>query len=169
MMKRFNTLFFMAALIIGFAACGDDNNSPDPEPDPDPSPTDTEQLEDLSMNTKWINYATATASELLDDCIMLWAAWNGPEGVTGNDLTRIGGSSFFSKPGIGSNGYATILKTAGVTGNTTFVSQEEAIETILKDGFANISNEVGAAKIGEPNGFAKDGDTENAVYAVESW
>jgi predicted lipoprotein len=163
MMKRFNTLLLMAAMVIGFAACGDDDDNNNN------GKTATEQLEELSMNTEWINYATATASELLDDCIQLWAAWNGPNGVTGNDLERIGGSSFFSRPGIGSNGYAVILKTAGATGNTAFESQEFAIETILKDGFANIANEVGAAKIGEPNGFARSGDTESAVYAVESW
>ncbi|MDR2383755.1 MAG: peptidase M75 [Prevotellaceae bacterium] len=148
----------MAALIMSCAACGDD----------DDNTTATSQLENLSMNTEWLNYATATASELLDDCIQLWAAWNGPDGVPETDLERIGGSSFFSRPGIGRNGYAEILKTAGA-GNTAFTSQEEAIHTILIDGFANISNEVGAAKIGEPNGFAKDGDTESAVYAVESW
>jgi predicted lipoprotein len=159
MMKRFNTLLLMAALIMSCAACGDNDND---------DTTATGQLEDLSMNTEWINYATATASELLDDCIQLWAAWNGPDGVPDADLARIGGSSFFSKPGIGSSGYAEILKTAGA-GNTTFPSQEDAIHTILIDGFANISNEVGAAKIGEPNGFAKEGNTENAVLAVESW
>jgi predicted lipoprotein len=158
-MKRFSEILMMAALVMNFAACGDDDNN---------GSTATEELEKLSMNAEWINYATATASELLDDCIMLWAAWNGPNGIQGDDLTRIGGSSFFSRPGIGSNGYAEILKTAGA-GNTTFPSQEEAIRTILEDGFANISNEVGSAKIGEPNGFAKDNDIESAVYAVESW
>jgi predicted lipoprotein len=160
MMKKFSKILMMAALIMNFAACGDDDNNEQPA---------TGELEELSMNAEWINYATATASELLDDCIMLWAAWNGPNSVNGDDLTRIGGSSFFSRPGIGSNGYATILKTAGATGNTAFPSQEEAIRTILEDGFANISNEVGSAKIGEPNGFAKEGKTEDAVYAVESW
>jgi predicted lipoprotein len=158
MMKRFNTLLLMAALIMSCAACGDDDNNT----------TATGQLEDLSMNTEWINYATATASELLDDCIQLWAAWNGPSGVTGDDLARIGGSDFFSQPGIGRNGYAEILKTAGA-GNTAFPSQEDAIHTILIDGCANISTEVGSAKIGTPNGYAKEGNLENAVLEVESW
>jgi hypothetical protein len=150
----------VAALITGFAACGNDDDN---------NPTATGQLEDLSMNTEWINYATATASELLDDCLQLWAAWNGPTGVSGDDLTRIGGSGFFSKEEVGSEGYAKILKTAGDVGNTVFPSQYEAGRTILEDGFANIANEVGAAKIGDPNSLAKSGDTENAVLAVESW
>lgn len=158
-MKRFNTLLLIAAMVIGFAACGDKDAD---------NKTATEKLEELSMNTEWINYATAAASELLDDCIKLWAAWNGSNDVSETDLARIGGSSFFSQPGIGVNGYAAILKSAGESGNT-FESQNDAIETILIDGFANISNEVGAAKIGEPNGFAREGETESAVYAVESW
>jgi predicted lipoprotein len=160
MMKKFSTLLLMAALIIGFAACKDDDVD---------NRTATERLEELSMNPEWINYATATASELLDDCIMLWAAWNGKEGVPAEDLARIGGDSFFTARIGGVNGYAKILKTAGDTGNTTYESPEDAIETILIDGFANIANEVGSAKIGEPNGFAKDNQIESAVYAVESW
>jgi predicted lipoprotein len=160
MMKRICIFFLMATLITSFVACNDNDNN-------DNGGTAIEKLEELSMNTEWINYATATASELLNDCIKLWAAWNGATGIEGDDLTRIG-SSFFSESGISSDGYAAILKSAGVAGNT-FKSQEEAIETILTDGFANISNEVGAAKIADPNSLAKAGDNENAVYAVESW
>ncbi|MDR1339833.1 MAG: peptidase M75 [Prevotellaceae bacterium] len=168
MMKRFSTLLLMAALITGFAACGDDDN--DDQTPPEDNRTATEKIEDLSMNTEWINYAAATASELLDDCIMLWAAWNGKDGVPAEDLARIGGDAFFTTARIGgADGYARFLKTAGESGNTVFQSQEDAIETILIDGFVNISTEVGAAKIGEPNGFAKAGQMENAVYAVESW
>jgi predicted lipoprotein len=162
MMKRFSVLLLMTALVTGFAAC---NNNKDDDNDQ----TATGQLEDLSMNSEWINYATATASELLDDCIMLWAAWNGSEDIPAEDLARIGGSSFFDTPGIGNSGYAQKLKTAGQEGNTVFQSQEDAIETILTDGFANISDEVGSAKIGEPNGLARDGKTESAVLEVESW
>ncbi|MDR0386104.1 MAG: hypothetical protein LBH60_08505 [Prevotellaceae bacterium] len=162
MMKRFNTLLLMAALMTGFAACNDNKDN-------DNDQTATGQLEDLSMNSEWINYATATASELLDDCIMLWAAWNGSEGIPAEDLARIGGSSFFNTSGIGSSGYAQKLKTAGQEGNTVFQSQENAVETVLTDGFANISNEVGSAKIGGPNVLAKGGNKDDAVLEVESW
>jgi hypothetical protein len=146
-----------AALLIGFAACKDD----------DDKQTDIERLEELSMNAKWINYAAAAAAELRDDCVKLWAAWNGPNNISADDLAIIG-SNFFTA-GIGVNGYAEILKTAGKTGNTTFQSQEEAVRTILTDGFANIATEVGEAKIGGPNAFAKDGNTARAVLEVESW
>ncbi|MDR1897173.1 MAG: hypothetical protein LBR10_10330 [Prevotellaceae bacterium] len=156
-MKNFSTLLLSAALLIGFAACKDDKGGD----------TQTSQLEDLSMNAKWINYAAAAASELRDDCVKLWAAWNGPNGISEADLAIIG-SNFFTA-GIGVNGYAEILKTAGETGNTTFQSQEEAVRTILTDGFANIANEVGEAKIGGPNGYAIAGQNERAVLEVESW
>jgi uncharacterized iron-regulated protein len=39
----------------------------------------------------------------------------------------------------------------------------------LEDGFANIANEVGAAKIGTPYGFANEKNLERAVLEVESW
>ena len=45
------------------------------------------KLESYAMTPEWINYATAVSSELLDDCVGLWAAWNGPTGFrtkTGN-------------------------------------------------------------------------------------
>ena len=44
------------------------------------------KLESYAMTPEWINYATAVSSELLDDCIGLWAAWNGPTGDSGRRL-----------------------------------------------------------------------------------
>jgi uncharacterized iron-regulated protein len=120
------------------------------------------------MNPEWINYTVAAASELRDDCVQLWAAWNGEQGVSETDKERLG-SDFFNNSKFGTKGFANVLKTAGQSGNTTYQSQEDAIRTILTDGCSNISNEVGSAKIGEPNNYAKDGDTERAVLEVESW
>jgi predicted lipoprotein len=133
-MKRLGTLLLTAALLTGFAACKNDDDN---------GKTATEQLEELAMNTEWINYTVAAASELRDDCAQLWSAW--------------------------ADGYAHLLKTAGAANNTDFPSQIEAIHTILIDGCANISTEVGSAKIGEPNSYAKDGKIDRAVLEVESW
>lgn len=47
------------------------------------------KLESYAMTSEWINYATAVSSELLDDCIGLWAAWNGPTGIR----TKVGNGS----------------------------------------------------------------------------
>lgn len=44
----------------------------------------------------------------------------------------------------------------------------ESLNEILQ-GMWDIANEVGSAKIGEPYALYIDGDTENALYAVESW
>ena len=54
-------------------------------------------------------------------------------------------------------------------GNDKFTSGVDAIRTILVDGFANISNEVGSSKIGNPNSLALSGQTNEAVLQVESW
>jgi hypothetical protein len=163
MMKRFSVILLTAALLVGFVACKDDENGDEEEQ------TATEKLEELAMNPEWINYATAATSELLDDCIQLWAAWNGPNNIPDKDLERIGADFFSKNPGLGSNGYGYILKNAGTGTSTAFTSQEDAIHTILVDGFANIANEVGEAKIGGPNAYAIGGDTERAVLEVESW
>ena len=127
-----------------------------------------DKLENYAMTPEWINYATAVSSELLDDCIGLWASWNGPAGIPDEDWERIG-RDFFSKNSIvGANGYAEYMKTANM-GNDKFNSSVDAIRTIIVDGFANISNEVGTAKIGDPNSLAKSGNSAAAVLQVESW
>lgn len=58
------------------------------------------KLEEYAMTPEWINYATAVSSELLDDCVGLWASWNGPTGIPDEDWNRIG-RDFFSKNTIG--------------------------------------------------------------------
>lgn len=120
------------------------------------------------MTPEWINYATAVSSELLDDCVGLWAAWNGPTGIPDEDWERIGRDFFSKNTVVGANGYAEYMRTADA-GNAKFTSGVDAIRTILVDGFANISNEVGSSKIGNPNTLAKDGKTAEAVLQVESW
>ncbi len=49
-----------------------------------------------------------------------------------------------------------------------YTSALGCIEEII-DGCANIANEVGEAKIGDPYNLYLDGRTEEALYAVESW
>ena len=46
------------------------------------------KLEEYAMTPEWINYATAVSSELLDDCVGLWASWNGPSGIPDEDWNR---------------------------------------------------------------------------------
>lgn len=126
------------------------------------------KLEEYAMTPEWINYATAVSSELLDDCVGLWASWNGPSGIPEEDWNRIGRDFFSKNTIVGADGYAQYMRTAS-EGNDKFTSGVDAIRTILVDGFANISNEVGSSKIGNPNSLALSGQTNEAVLQVESW
>ena len=126
------------------------------------------KLEEYAMTPEWINYATAVSSELLDDCVGLWASWNGPSGIPDEDWNRIGRDFFSKNTIVGADGYAQYMRTAS-EGNDKFTSGVDAIRTILVDGFANISNEVGSSKIGNPNSLALSGQTNEAVLQVESW
>ena len=120
------------------------------------------KLEEYAMTPEWINYATAVSSELLDDCVGLWASWNGPSGIPDEDWNRIGRDFFSKNTIVGADGYAQYMRTAS-EGNDKFTSGVDAIRTILVDGFANISNEVGSSKIGNPNSLALSGQTNEAV------
>lgn len=153
----------LAACLVGATGCSKNEDG-----DKGGGGSNTAKLEDFAMTPEWINYATAVSSELLDDCIGLWAAWNGPSGIPDEDWARIGRNFFSKNTIVGANGYAAYMKTAQA-GNDKFGSSVDAIRTILVDGFANISNEVGTAKIGDPNALAKSGNTSAAVLQVESW
>ena len=62
------------------------------------------------------------------------------------------------------------MRTADARATTKFTSGVDAIRTILVDGFANISNEVGSSKIGNPNTLAQRRHRRTeAVLQVESW
>lgn len=66
----------------------------------------------------------------------------------------------------GGDAYAETFKNAGK--NTTFSSALAATEQII-DGCADIANEVGEAKIGEPLEHWTAKKYDKALYAVESW
>ena len=160
MKKRLFPVALMACTVILSACSKNDGN--------DTSKSQADKFEDYSMTTEWINYTVAASSELLDDCIALWASWNGPTGIPDEDWERIGRDFFTKNTMVGSNGYADYMRTAEA-GNRAFTSGVDAIRTILVDGMANIANEVGTSKIGTPNALAKQGNTAAAVLQVESW
>ena len=160
MKKRLFPVALMACTVILSACSKNDGN--------DTSKSQADKFEDYSMTTEWINYTVAASSELLDDCIALWASWNGPTGIPDEDWERIGRDFFTKNTMVGSNGYAYYMRTAEA-GNRAFTSGVDAIRTILVDGMANIANEVGTSKIGTPNALAKQGNTAAAVLQVESW
>jgi hypothetical protein len=139
--------------------------------DPDPELGVSEEIEAMSLSPEWNTYLVAASSELLDDCIALWAAWNGPNGLSSEEQARIG-SDFFTRNAdeIGAQGYAGLFSAAGPDNPLgSLKSQQAAIEMIINDGCMAIASEVGEAKIGEPNAKAEAGNREEAVLEVESW
>ena len=113
MKKRLFPVALMACTVILSACSKNDGN--------DTSKSQADKLEDCSMTTEWINYTVAASSELLDDCIALWASWNGPTGIPDEDWERIGRDFFTKNTMVGSNGYADYMRTAEA-GNRAFTS-----------------------------------------------
>ena len=66
------------------------------------------------------------------------------------------------------NTYAEAFKKHNIGGETSIKTALNGIEQIF-DKCAEIANEVGSAKIGDPLDKYNSGDKEGALYAVESW
>lgn len=65
----------------------------------------------------------------------------------------------------GGESYASLFKAHS---GSPYASALSCVEEIV-DKCAEIANEVGTAKIGDPYNLYKAGNTEEALYAVESW
>ena len=88
---------------------------------------------------QWANYMVTVANLLEDDATTLYKEWN--------------------------NGYAaTFMNHNG----TEYGSAADCVQQIF-EGCADIANEVGSSKIGEPYDLYVSGKTTEALYAVESW
>ncbi|MBQ8988363.1 MAG: peptidase M75 [Prevotella sp.] len=136
-------MMFAAALTLtaSMVACGDDKNE-DPDPTPQPE-IDVDNANELDYNEayaeQWANYMTVVSSLLKSDAQTLYDEWNG--------------------------GYADIFKNHN---SNEYKSAIDCVEQIF-DGCIDIAGEVGDSKIGEPYRLYQAGDTEEALYAVESW
>ena len=142
-MKK-KSLFAAALIAFGaatFTACKDD--------DADEKLATIDELEAVKVEynaeyaKQWGNYMVVVAQLLKTDSDNLYAYWN--DAYEGGDA------------------YAKQFKAA-----QGFGSAKNCVEQIL-DGCINIANEVGTAKIQEPVDLWKEGKTEDAVLAVESW
>lgn len=140
---------FAVALACGFTSCGDDDDDPTPTPDPDPTPTVTDpyklQYADAKA-TAWGNYMQAVAQLLQQDATTLYDDWT---------------SSFN-----GGDSYAEIFRCHD--DRQGYGSALNCVETLI-EGAADIANEVGESKIGDPISKYEAGQTQDALYAVESW
>lgn len=130
----------LSVLLLG--ACSSDetkNNDPD-------QPQDVADIDYTSDNAPaWGNYMTQVSNLLKTDAASLYDAWT---------MSYDGGESF-----------ADIFRNhKGGTYSSAVSCAQQIIE-----GCADIANEVGTAKIGDPYTLYTDGKTTEALYAVESW
>ena len=108
-----------------------------------------------------LEYLTVVTAVLRDDCIKLWSSWAGEDALEGRDAEAMEEAEYSPQ------NYAFQFKNAGKAGST-YMSLDEAIDDII-NGCMDIASEVGAQKIGGPNGLAIAGNIAQAVLEVESW
>ncbi|MDE5997270.1 MAG: peptidase M75 [Muribaculaceae bacterium] len=136
----FSALLCASAMIITGCSKNDD---------PNPGNDNSDNAATLDYNEKnaasWGNYMQQVAILLQMDANTLYEAWT---------VSYEGGTPF-----------ATSFKQHN-DGN--YSSALSCIEQII-EGCADIANEVGTAKIGDPYNLYISGDTQAALYSVESW
>lgn len=116
-----------------------------------------------ALSERELQYLVAATEYLRNDTYQLWANWIGEDAIDDNNVLEV-----FEEEEIGVKyNFSDHFKNAGFAGST-FKSQDEAIDQIV-EGCTTIADEVGAQKIGGPNGYAKEGDIDRAVLEVESW
>jgi len=141
-------VFFSAliALFIGLVSCEKDQNRSIPE-GTDNVKINEDKTQVTSENvTNWTQYAVQVANLLTKDATTLKKAW--AEDYKGNGAF----AEQFKAPENGKD----------------YTSYAGCVQQIL-EGCADIANEVGTAKIGEPRDLWESGKYTEAVYAVESW
>lgn len=143
-------VFLVALLAMGlttFTACDEENNEKTiPEGIADVNfEEDQTAVTDANL-TNWVQYSVQVANLLTKDASDLKSAWT--DSYNGGDAY----SEQFKNPGTGK----------------TFASYSNCVQQII-EGCADIANEVGTAKIGEPRDLWEKGSYKDAVYAVESW
>lgn len=111
----------------------------------DGEPRTTSDADYAANASSWCNYMKAVANLLKKDAEELYAAWK--ESYEGGEA------------------YVNLFKNHG---NSTYQTALACAEEII-DGCITIAEEVGNAKIGDPYNLYVSGDTEAALYAVESW
>lgn len=135
-----NTKFLSIAAVAVCVACSFTACDDDDDDNNDNGVVTVASVDYSSDNAKtWGNYMVTVAKLLVDDATTLYNDW---------DVSFNGGKS-----------YAEYFKS---------LSGEEAVQEIIQ-GSADIANEVGESKIGDPVNKWESGLREAAVLAVESW
>lgn len=128
------------------SSSSDDDDDTTTEED-DTSETDAADILYTSeLASSWGNYMQVVANLLVSDAETLYADWN--DSYNGGDS------------------YASIFKSHNTS--AYFPTAKSCIQQLI-EGCADIANEVGVSKIGEPYDYYIAGETTQALYAVESW
>ncbi|MDE5772950.1 MAG: peptidase M75 [Muribaculaceae bacterium] len=146
-MKKITIPFITLSISVSalmLSACSDKNN--EPGPDDTPVQENSADLDYTESNAaSWGNYMAQVAALLRNDANTLYNSW----------ATSYSGGAAFADNFKAHNGgdYSSALS---------------CVEQII-EGCADIANEVGTAKIGDPYQLYISGDRQSALYAVESW
>lgn len=145
-MKK-NLLFLgLVAMSLSLTSCSEDDEKEIPEGTSQVT-IEEDQLEITQSNlVNWTQYSVQVANLLTSDATNLRNAW--------------------ARDYKGEGAYAETFKTPGA--GKTYASYSNCLQEII-EGCADIANEVGTAKIGEPRDLWESGKYTDAVYAVESW
>lgn len=137
----------MMALGVCFASCNKDDNSSNeiPEGTSNVSINEDDTQVSASNVTNWTQYAVQVANLLTSDATTLRNAW----------LVDYKSGGPYAEQFMNPEG-------------TEFKSYSGCVQQII-EGCADIANEVGTAKIGEPRDLWEAKKYTEAVYAVESW
>lgn len=127
-------------------------------------------LSNSGLNDNEIAYLVAATELLRNDCLKLWASWNGPDNVSATDKAVIDAMTDFD---IDDHNFGYNFKNAISSDNLKLTTMDDAIDNIV-EGCAGIADEVGAQKIGAPRDLAIAGKNDpeklaQAVLEVESW
>lgn len=118
----------------------------------------------IDLSARELQYLVVATEYLRDDCIKLWAAWNGADGIGSEDKAVLDGHGFNAA----SYNFAYNFKNAVSSSGVTLVTKDDAIDNIV-EGCASIADEVGNQKISAPRDLAAAGEVEQARLEVESW
>lgn len=149
-MKKYLSIFaacaVMMVLSLSLVACSDDDD--DSSSSSESGEVDIYNLKYSDVDAaSWGNYMRIVASLLQSDSDGLYQYWS-------SATSTYGGVS-----------YADIFKNHN---STYYASANDCVQEMIA-GCADIANEVGSSKIGEPYYLYVAGQTTAALYAVESW
>lgn len=145
-MKKAILWMAVSAVVATMASCSSDKNEPDVPVGPVTPVDDAANIEYTTSNaSSWGNYMTQVSKLLVQDATDLNNAWG---------QSYEGGAAFKEQ----------FRNHQGTAYPSAVTSMLEVV-----DGCADIANEVGTAKIGDPFALYQAGNVTAALYAVESW